>query len=231
MTGSKSSQTTWNIILVILSLWSIISLVVIVVWATSPDMKGSSQCRAELQEATEKLEGAKVVWAKNKVSLEEMVEEGRENQTRQHQEIQRLLERQASINASLEDCRQENAVLNGNITLLEKQIEMHRDTEANLTTQITFYQDQIDTLRENLTQASHQTESCLNLNAAAESHRLAAQSQTKACQSSQQYLEKQLLKCKVVDQQAADQTAENHASVLTGGLVSLLLCTSLHLFT
>lgn len=44
----------------------------------------------------------------------------------------------------------------------------------------------------NLTQAVHQTETCLSLKAAADSQMLAAQSMTKACESKQQYLEKQL---------------------------------------
>lgn len=93
--------------LALLALWSIISLVIIVVWATSPDLKSSAQCRAELQDLTEKLEGAKVVWNKNKQALEELVEAEREKQERQRAEILLLLGRLNATNVTLEECLQE----------------------------------------------------------------------------------------------------------------------------
>lgn len=105
--ASKSSQTAKNLLIAVLALWSIISLIVIVVWATSPSMKSSEQCRAELQDVTEKMEGAKVVYNKNKAALEEMVEAEREKQDRQRAEILVLLGRLNATNASLEECRQE----------------------------------------------------------------------------------------------------------------------------
>lgn len=105
--AAKSSQKAKNVVIVLLALWSIISLVVIVVWATAPDLKTSAQCRAELQDLTEKLEGAKVVWNKNKVALEELVEAGREEQDRQRAEIVLLLGRLNATNNMLEECRQE----------------------------------------------------------------------------------------------------------------------------
>jgi len=106
--ASKSSQRVKNVVIGVLALWSIISLVTIVVWATSPDLKGSAQCRADLQDMTEKLEGAKVVFSKDKVALEELVEEAREEQVRQRGEILVLLGRLNATNATLEECRQEN---------------------------------------------------------------------------------------------------------------------------
>lgn len=106
-TASKSSQKVKNVVLALLALWSIISLVVIVVWATSPDLKSSAQCRAELQELTEKLEGAKVVWNKNKQALEELVEAEREKQERQRAEILLLLGHLNATNVTLEECLQE----------------------------------------------------------------------------------------------------------------------------
>lgn len=106
--SSKSSQTAKNVVLALLALWSVISLIVIVVWATSPDLKSSAQCRHELQETTEKLEGAKVVYNKNKVALEELVEAAREEQERQREEILLLLGRLNATNITLEECRQEN---------------------------------------------------------------------------------------------------------------------------
>lgn len=106
--ASRSSQTAKNVVIALLTLWSIISLIIIVVWATSPDLKSSAKCRAELQEVTEKMEGAKVVWNKNKVALEEMVEAGREVQDRQGAQILLLLDRLNTTNATLEKCRQKN---------------------------------------------------------------------------------------------------------------------------
>ncbi|XP_044055936.1 uncharacterized protein si:ch211-1a19.3 [Siniperca chuatsi] len=239
--SSKSSQTAKNVVLALLAIWSIVSLIIIVVWATSPDLKSSAQCRAELQEVTEKLEGAKVVWNKNKVALEELVEAAREEQARQRAQILLLLGHLNATNATLEQCRQENAVLNGNISVLQETIEQLQQTEANLTAQLSLREDHIEALQENMTQAVHQTESCLSLKAAAESQMLAAQSQTKACESRQQYLQKQLLKCKNVDSEAPKQTQQQDASSdlpssaaspLSGiPALALLVCSALHLIT
>lgn len=52
--------------------------------------------------------------------------------------------------------------------------------------------EHIELLHENLTQASHKWASCVALHSAAESQRIAAESQTKACESSKLYLQKQL---------------------------------------
>ncbi|XP_041792104.1 uncharacterized protein si:ch211-1a19.3 [Chelmon rostratus] len=240
--SSKSSQKAKNVVLALLALWSIISLVVIVVWATSPDLKSSAQCRAELQDVTEKLEGAKVVWNKNKVALEELVEAAREEQARQRAEILLLLGRLNTTNATLEECRQENVVLNGNISVLQETIEQLRQTELNLTARLGLQEEHIEALQQNVTQNVHQTTSCYSLKAAAESQMLAAQSQTKACESGQQYLQKQLLKCKDVDSEARQQTQQpdissrrsptGAASALAGvPALTLLVCGALHLMT
>lgn len=106
--ASKSSQTAKNVVIALLALWSIVSLVVIVVWATSPDLKSSAQCRAELHDTTVKLEGAKVVWSKDKVALEEQVEAGREEQDRLRASILLLMGHLNTTNATLDQCRQEN---------------------------------------------------------------------------------------------------------------------------
>ncbi|XP_054458134.1 uncharacterized protein si:ch211-1a19.3 [Anoplopoma fimbria] len=203
--SSKSSGTAKNVAIALLALWSIVSLVVIVVWATSPDLKSSTACRAELQEMTEKMEGARVVFSKNKVSLEEMVKEARAEQERQRAHVVLLLGHLNATNATLEECRQENAVLNGNISVLQQRVEQLLQTEANLTAQISLQDDHIEALQQNLTQAGHQRESCFSLKAAAESQMLAAQSQTRACESRQQYLHKQLVKCKDVDSEAPQE--------------------------
>uniref|UniRef100_UPI0037E89FFF IgA receptor n=1 Tax=Semicossyphus pulcher TaxID=241346 RepID=UPI0037E89FFF len=237
---SKSSQTAKNVVIALLLLWSIISLIVIVVWSTSPDLKSSAQCRAELQDKTEKLEGVKVVCRKDKVALEEQVEAEREEQAKQRAEILLLLGHLNATNVTLEECRQENLVLKGNVSVLQEDIEQLRLTEANLTAQLRLQEDHIDTLQENVTQATHQTEACVSLRAAAESQMLAAQSQKRACESGQQYLKKQLLKCKVEDSEAPEQTQQDPpiptstsaASPLSGiPALTLLVCSALRLIT
>jgi len=108
MASSKSSQTTRNIVIACLALWSIISLVIIVVWATSPDMKGASQCRKEMQALTESHEGAKVVWNKDRKALEELVRQGWRNQTALQKQIDQYKEQIQILNISLNVSQQEN---------------------------------------------------------------------------------------------------------------------------
>ncbi|XP_074523633.1 uncharacterized protein LOC141788618 [Halichoeres trimaculatus] len=239
---SKSSQKAKNVVIGLLALWSIISLIVIVVWSTSPDLKGSARCHADLQEATEKLEGVKVVCKKDKVALEEQVEAERAKQERQRAQIAVLLGNLDAINRTLEESRQENLVLQANVSVLQENITQLLLTEANLTAQISLQEDQIDALEQNLTQAAHQTETCAALRAAAESQMLAAQSQHRACESGQQYLKKQLLKCKLEDSEAPQQTQQKQepptptpssdASPLCGiPALTLLVCSALRLIT
>ncbi|KAJ4921211.1 hypothetical protein JOQ06_019469, partial [Pogonophryne albipinna] len=94
----------------------------------------------------------------------------------------------------------------------------------------------IEALQQNVTEAGHQTESCSSLRAAAESQMLAAQSQTRACESRQQYQQKQLQKCKEVESEAPQQEQAGGGSsappTLSGiPALMLLLCSALHLIT
>ncbi|XP_072244742.1 uncharacterized protein [Leuresthes tenuis] len=241
--ASKSSQRVKNVVIGVLALWSIISLVTIVVWATSPDLKGSAQCRADLQDMTEKLEGAKVVFSKDKVALEELVEEAREEQVRQRGEILVVLGRLNATNATLEECRQENVVLSGNISALQEDVEQLKEREANLTARLSLQEDLIAVLQHNLTIAVHETNSCNSLRRAAHSQMEAAQSQTEACESTQQYLQKKLQKCKVTESEAPKQTQEAGSGSTTAAptdgaaplagipALTLLVCCALHLMT
>ncbi|CAB1421947.1 unnamed protein product [Pleuronectes platessa] len=196
---SKSSQKAKNVAIALLALWSIVSLVVIVVWATSPDLKSSAQCRLELQDTREKLEGAKVVWGQDRVALEEKVEEEREQQARLTADNLLLLGRLNATNTSLGACLQENGVLKWNLSLRQDEVERLLQTESNLTAQLGLKEDHIDALQQNLTQTSHQTESCFSLKDAAQSQMVAAQIQTRACESNQQYLQRQLHKCNAAE--------------------------------
>ncbi|KAL7855098.1 hypothetical protein SRHO_G00172880 [Serrasalmus rhombeus] len=196
MASSKSSQTTRNIIIACLALWSIISLITIVVWATSPDMKGASQCRAELQALHNTFDTEKAVWAKDKLALEEMVRDGWNNQTKLLTHIDQLKNQLKQLNLSLEACQQENAALNANITSLENDIEFHKAIEANLTAQISQQQDLIENLQLNLTQVVSNLESCSAQTKAAQLLQISAEKQQQACQTRNQHLDKQLTKCK-----------------------------------
>lgn len=107
MANSKSSQTTRNIVIACLALWSIISIIIIVVWATSPDMKEASQCRKEMQTLTVKHDKEKVVWVKNQRALEELVRQGWRNQTTLQKQIDQNKEQIQNLNLSLNDRLQE----------------------------------------------------------------------------------------------------------------------------
>ncbi|XP_067452066.1 protein GOLM2 [Thunnus thynnus] len=233
---AASSQKARNVVLALLAIWSIVSLIVIVVWATSPDLKSSAQCRAELQGVRKKLEDTEVEWKKDKVALEEQVENERKEQERLIAENLLLLANLNTTNATLDGCRQENLVLNGNISALLEEVGQLRQTETNLTARLGLQEDHIDALQYNLTQARHQTQSCMSLKAAAQSETLAAKSETKACESSQEFIQKQLHKCKQVESEAPQQTqkdpSDSAMSTLAGvPALTLLVCSSLHLIT
>lgn len=241
---SKSSQKAKNVVIALLSIWSIVALIVIVVWSTSPDLKGASQYRTELQEMTEKLEGTKVVCSKNKVALEEMLQEAREQQERQRAKIMLLLDVINSTNLTLAECRQENVNLGVNISALLDEVELLHQRETNLTAQLQQQEELVEVLQHNMTLANLQTEACHSKKAAAESQMLAAQSETRACESSQVYLQKQLQKCRVTNSAAPPQRQQDVTSkppdMPAGGAASrlpgipaalLLVSCGLHLLT
>ncbi|KAF4107623.1 hypothetical protein G5714_011987 [Onychostoma macrolepis] len=199
MTSSKSSQTTRNIVIACLALWSIISLIIIVVWATSPEMKGASQCRTEMQDLRERHEGAKVVWTKDRKALEDLVRQGWRNQTALQKQIDHYKEQIQSLNISLNDSLQEIAILNENITVLDSKVEKYKLIKENLTAEISLQTDQIEALEHNLTLKAQELASCEALHLASKQLQTAAEKQKQACETTKQYLQKQLTKCKEVD--------------------------------
>ncbi|KAM9385353.1 uncharacterized protein KZ484_006910 isoform 1-T1 [Pholidichthys leucotaenia] len=238
--SSSVSQKVKTAVLVLLALWSIVSLVVIVVWCTSPDLKGAAQCREELKETTEKLEGVRVVWRKDREALERLVEGEREKGEALKEEKLLLLERLNITNSTLEQSRRTNEVLRGNVSSLQEEVQLLLQKEENLTAQIGLLEDQKEVLQLNLTEAGHQTASCFSLKAAAESQMMAAESQKKGCESRSQYLQKQLQKCNAVDAEASQQQGASMATAtpsiapaLTARspIVALLLCAALILAT
>ncbi|KAA0707876.1 hypothetical protein E1301_Tti009646 [Triplophysa tibetana] len=192
MTASKSSQTARNIVIALLAIWSIISIIIIVVWATSADMKSASKCRAELQELQEKHEGAKVVWTKDRKALEDLVRQGWRNQSVLQRQIEQQKEQMRFLNLSLEASQQENIILNGNITDLKGKIEEYKVIVGNLSTEISLQKDHIEGLEHNLTLKAQELDSCGALQIAAAQLQNAAEKQHKACETSKQFLQKQL---------------------------------------
>ncbi|MEQ2235743.1 hypothetical protein ILYODFUR_005351 [Ilyodon furcidens] len=136
--GPKNSNKVLKGVIGLLAVWSIISIIIIVVWATSPDLKGSAQCRAELRDMTTKLEGAKVQFNENKIALEEQVLEAREDQDRLKGKILLLMGHLNTTNTTLEECRQKNVALAENVTALQEDIRLLQQKEANLTEKLSL---------------------------------------------------------------------------------------------
>lgn len=113
MAGSKTSHTMRNIVVALLALWSIISLIIIVVWATSPDLKGASECNAKLKALKEKFAEEKNVWDLDREALEELARQGRTNQSLLLTRIDQLKDQLQSLNQSLDSCMQQNVSVSG----------------------------------------------------------------------------------------------------------------------
>ncbi|KAI1891862.1 hypothetical protein AGOR_G00148100 [Albula goreensis] len=219
MASSKSSKTKCNIVIALLAIWSLISLVIIVVWATSPDKKTPSQCKTELQALEDKLKEESDRFTKDKKALEEFVEQGRDNQTRLEREISKLSEMLRETNMNLSRCQKENVHLYENITALEVEIERHEEIQRNLTSKISVQKEKIECLEINVTQISHQHQACQNLQQAAEKQQKAAESLTKVCQIDSQSLQKQLQRCKAASPSAGAQTNNGAPGLYTSTLV------------
>ncbi|XP_056460068.1 uncharacterized protein si:ch211-1a19.3 [Gadus chalcogrammus] len=129
---TASCQTCKTLLLALLVVWGVASMVIIAVWASQPEATPPAPCDQRLQEVTEKLEGAKVVWGKNKVALEEMVEKLRVNQTRQQDRVRTLETGLALSGRSLEACRHGQALLHGNMSSLQQQLEQQELLYRNL---------------------------------------------------------------------------------------------------
>lgn len=113
MAASKSSHKLRNFVIVLLALWSIVSLIIIVVWATSPDLKGASECNANLKTLKEKIAEEKTTWTKDRHALEELVRQGHINQSLLLTHIDQLKEQLQFLNQSLDSCLQQNVSVSG----------------------------------------------------------------------------------------------------------------------
>ncbi|XP_076151882.1 uncharacterized protein LOC143135034 [Alosa pseudoharengus] len=204
--SSKSSQNTCNFLLAFLALWSMTSLVVIIVWATWPYMRSLSQCEAARQTAVEKIEGARVVREKDEGVLRAQLSSSSENQTALRRELGIIMERLRETNVSLMDSLQEKEALKENITTLKSDVEMHMTLQKNVSSVLVWQEAHIDTLQANLTWSLHQWDSCNALISAAKSQQVAAESQNKACKSTTAYISKQLNACRIEDNIGSQQS-------------------------
>ncbi|XP_023699619.1 uncharacterized protein [Paramormyrops kingsleyae] len=242
MTSSKSSKTTCNIVMAILVIWSIISLVIIIVWATSSERKEqANKCTTELEAQIQEYRSASVVWAKDREALEELIEKSREKEAQLSQDISRLWESQHKTNESLKISLEENVILRDNITALENETKSQRELVKNLTSEITAHKEKLEDLQYNLTQAFHLKESCEASWAAAINHQRAAESRYNALNISHMSLQNQLNRCKKDNSSISQQNQQNQQShqsqpdsgsprLLTGTFALLVLpFVSLHL--
>lgn len=106
MARSSTSQKARNWMLALLTLWSTISLIVIVVWATWPPFASVTQCKTAQQALMEKMEGAKVMKEKEEEVLKSELQLSLENQTRLNKELDYILEIHKQINTSLTESLQ-----------------------------------------------------------------------------------------------------------------------------
>ncbi|XP_048831759.1 uncharacterized protein si:ch211-1a19.3 [Brienomyrus brachyistius] len=238
MTSSKSSKTTCNIVMAILVIWSIISLIIIIVWATSPEIKDVNKCRTELEAKVQEYTSTSAVWVQDRKALEEHIEKSREREAQLSQDISRLWESQRKTNESLKISMEENVILRDNITVLENETERQRELVKNLTSEITAHKEKLEDLQYNLTQAFHLMESCEASWAAAIHHQRAAESRLNALNTSHMSLLNQLNRCKKDDSSISQQNQQSHQSQPDSGsprlhispfALSVLTFVSLHL--
>ncbi|KAA0719413.1 PWWP domain-containing protein MUM1L1 [Triplophysa tibetana] len=191
MARSSSAQNACKWILAVLTLWSMVSLIIIVVWVTWPPKASIEQCQAEQQALIEKMEGAKVVKEKEQSILNSTLKLSFENQTELQEELEIILESEREINASLTEILQRQMILKQNETALENNSILLQSKHHRLSSELAQQQDLIETLWVNLSSGAHHLDSCEALRVAANSQQMAAESQRKACQSTASYLAKQ----------------------------------------
>ncbi|CAN9500840.1 unnamed protein product [Ophioblennius macclurei] len=234
-----SSCSGQNVALAVLSIWSLASLITIVVWSTSPDLKGSARCRTDLRQAAVELEGQRAVWGNERAELERQLEASRAEQELLQQRAILLLKEQERSNATLEECQQLTMLLQGNISALLDEREVQRQQLANLSALIVVQEERVLFLEHNATQALMATAACERLHAAAQHQAAAAVTQTKACRAHQDFLQHRLVACKTAEADAPQTQQELQPSptpsqappplllspgllLLIGGLLKLL---------
>ncbi|XP_077464123.1 uncharacterized protein LOC144079318 [Stigmatopora argus] len=192
-----------KVALALLSLWSLVSLVVIVTWATSPDLQSSARCRQELRESRERSLGAQELWARDKEQLDEELRRSRQESERREAALQLMAQSLRHANLTLDDCRQRQVLLLANVSSLREEAELQLERHLNLSEELRRQEGHAEALRHNLTQSRHLEEACSSLKAAADNQASAAQTQTRACRADRDYLRKQLVECQEAKSRAA----------------------------
>ncbi|XP_028299339.1 uncharacterized protein LOC114461455 [Gouania willdenowi] len=219
--SSPSSPLWMKVLLVLLTMWLVASVALIVVWSSKQELNASAGCEQDLEE---------------RENLQLLLYEARQDTENLRERRVSLLGVLASTNSSLWDSRQENVILRGNISLLEQEVETLRQKEENLTALLQQHQEQVELLVHNVTQTELEVHVCFNLKEAAQSHMTAAQSQTEACRRDQDFLHRQLSKCKLSESHASKPEAPpNDSSCPSPGLsvmmTMMMLISALHLTT
>ncbi|XP_077573720.1 uncharacterized protein LOC144197043 [Stigmatopora nigra] len=192
-----------KVALALLSLWSLISLVVIVTWATSPDLQSSARCRQELREGRERSLGAQELWARDKEQLDQELRRARQESQSRQAALQLVAQSLREANLTLDDCRQRQVLLLANVSGLQEEAELQRQRHLNLSEEFRRQEGHAEVLRHNLTQSRHLEEACSSLKAAADNQASAAQTQTRACRADRDFLRKQLVECQEAKSRAA----------------------------
>uniref|UniRef100_A0A3B1JGS1 Si:dkey-57k2.6 n=1 Tax=Astyanax mexicanus TaxID=7994 RepID=A0A3B1JGS1_ASTMX len=193
--SSRRSSCNWAVALLVL--WSMVSLVVVVVWASWPAWAGLEGCQREIQALEEKLEGARVMKAKDLQAVERELKQSRENQSRLQLQIEHILQDIQLTNLSLTDALLEKAMLQENLTALESEVSESVSVQARLSQERALNEAEIFALQVNLTSEEHQLDSCMALRDASHSQQVAADSKRKACESKSKYFHKHLESCAV----------------------------------
>ncbi|KAL0966524.1 hypothetical protein UPYG_G00296310 [Umbra pygmaea] len=186
--SSKSSGNFCNLVIAVLTLWFLVSLIVIVLWAKSSHSNGAAQCKIAQQALEEEIEEANVLWEKDQQYLEEVMRLSQENQTSLKKELEEAADRLAETNVFLSICLEVNGMLRKNETALRNVIDLHRETQINLSLALSQQRDHVEVLQLNFTLAVYQSHSCFASCDASNSQTMSARSQMKACESSKQYL-------------------------------------------
>ncbi|XP_060782879.1 uncharacterized protein LOC132890102 [Neoarius graeffei] len=181
----------------VLALWSMVSVVVIVAWATWTPRAGTGQCETQQHALLENTEGARVMRERETETAERERQINTDTQTRLQQEIHNITHTITHTNQLLTHHLHTQAVLRENLTALQKEVQQYKHAVDKLTTEHTHCTALIEELQVNLLSEQHQLDSCSSLCDAARSRYAATESQRKACEIHTKYLHTQLEKCEL----------------------------------
>ncbi|KAM9501498.1 uncharacterized protein Hap1MRO34_011556 [Clarias gariepinus] len=181
----------------VLALWSMVSVVVIMVWATWAPRAGAGRCEAQWRALLENMEGARVMWERERQTAERERQLSTDTQTRLQREIHTLTHTITHTNLTLSRHLRTQVVMRENLSALHDEVQQSKHVVDKLTTEHTHRTALIEELQVNLSHDQHQLDSCSSLCDAARSRYAAAWSQRQACEIHTKYLHTQLEKCEL----------------------------------